>query len=52
MWIGLATINQHLELGHFPFTAGDVCSRKGWSAIQQTKGMVGFGWFWLVLVGF
>ena len=20
--------------------------------IQQTKGMVGFGWFWLVLVGF
>ena len=21
-------------------------------AIQQTKGMVDFGWFWLVLVGF
>ena len=25
----------------------------GWGGfISQTKGMVGFGWFWLVLVGF
>ena len=38
----------HLNL---PFKSGGQL-KLSISAIQQTKGMVGNGWFWLVLVGF